>query len=365
MPPVRILYLIERMAAGGSEKQLAALISGFNGSPMVRTFLCTLRPSDHGHASLPLPDISLDINRIRDPRTLRQMIRLARFCRRRRINIVQSFFQDPTLIGAMLKTIHPTKLVVSFRDLGFWRNPVENIKMRLAYRMADGFLCNSSAVRDHFAETDKIDAKRITVIPNGVEPRNVALAPPGPMGATQVATVGIVGNFNRPVKRMGDFIEAAALIKESVSKVRFVIVGDGHQRQALVRRCHELGIGDEVTFTGRVEDPIRFVRKFAVGVNTSESEGFSNAVLEYMACGLPVVVTDVGGNREMVSEGVHGFRVPVADPTTLARRVVQLLRDSELRRRMGAWNIKTVSRKYSMGAMVNAHVSFYEMMVAP
>jgi glycosyltransferase involved in cell wall biosynthesis len=359
MPPVRILYIIESMGAGGTEKQLGALIRGFKTSTAVQAHLCTLRPSESCFASLSVPKIELGIRRLFGPRTAMQLIRLARFCRHHQINLVQTFFQDPTLIGAILKTVLPVRLVVSFRDLGFWRTRAENLKMRLACPWADGFIANSLAVKTHFVDADRIRPSKIEVINNGFESRRVAANPALRTATTERPIVGIVGNFNRAVKRMGDFIEAAALIKKEYENARFVIIGDGHEKNDLVRRCRDLRIADAVVFAGRLDDPLDQIRQFTVGVSTSESEGFSNAVIEYMACGLPVVVTDVGGNKEMVAQGINGFRVPVGDTKALADRVVELLGNPTLCGRLGRENIKTVQTMYAMEKMIQAHETYY------
>lgn len=360
--PIRVLYLIERLAHGGSEKQLMALIRGLQATRLVAPHLAVLQPDNGIDVALDVPRFTFGKGRLFSPATAVRLRALAAFCRTHRIDVLQTFFQDPTLIGALLKIVRPVRLVVSFRDLGFWRNGVENLKMRAAYLAADGFLANSRAVKKHFTETDGIDPLKITVIYNGIAEARIARVPTMPTAAA-TAVVGIVGNFNRAVKRMGDFIEAAAVIKKRYANVRFVIVGDGHQKDALVRRCRALAIDDVVRFTGRVADPAAWMREFSIGVNTSESEGFSNAVLEYMGCGLPVVVTDVGGNREMVAQGINGYRVPVGDREALAASVVALLQNPSLRLRMGQDNIDTVRRKYSMDQMIDAHVVYYNHLV--
>lgn len=360
LPDIRVLYIIERMAAGGTEKQLAALIRGLEASCTVKTHLCTLRPSESLLASLSIPKIELGHKRLLSPRTALQIKRLAGFCREHRINLVQTFFQDPSVIGAILKALLPVKLIVSFRDLGFWRNRAENLKMRLVCHWADGFIANSMSVKAHFAAMDKIRPERIAVLRNGFERRPaVPNGMPPAWSSRGGPVVGIVGNCNRAVKRMGDFIEVAARVKQLRKDAAFIVIGDGSQMKRLQLRCQELGIAGDVHFTGRLEDPFAYIRQFAVGLSTSASEGFSNAVIEYMACGVPVVVTDVDGNREMVEEGVNGFRVPVGDPRAMAERVVALLDNPDLMRRMGTENIKTVDERYSMQRMICAHESYY------
>ncbi|MFZ1987017.1 MAG: glycosyltransferase [Desulfatitalea sp.] len=356
---VNVLYIIERMGPGGTEKQLAELIRGLlSASTTVHPHLCTLRPSYSLFDSIACPKIELGTQRLLSLRTAGQLKRLTRFCKDHDIHLVQTFFQDPTLIGAMLKRLRPVKFVGSFRDLGFWRTRAENLKMRLAYTQADGFIANSMAVKAHFATTDKIPPAKIEVIHNGFEKRPETAAGPA-IESNGKPIVGIVGNFNRPVKRMGDFIEMAALVKQRCADAAFIIIGDGDQKQSLQQRCAELGLTDAVQFTGRIDDPFAYVRQFTVGLSTSASEGFSNAVIEYMASGVPVVVTDVGGNREMVEHGVNGYRVAVGDIRAMADRVAALIENEPLREHIGRQNQAAVQARYSMERMIRAHETYY------
>ena len=356
---VNVLYIIERMGPGGTEKQLAELIRRLSVSGIIQPHLCTLRPSYSLFDTITCPKIELDTNSLLRLRTLGKLKRLARFCKEHDIHLIQTFFQDPILIGAVLKRLLQVKLVGSFRDLGFWRTRIENLKMRIAYTQADGFIANSMAVKEHYAATDKITRAKIEVIHNGFEMRSASTALKTERVTNGKPIVGIVGNFNRPVKRMGDFIEVAAIVKQRFSDVTFIIIGDGDQKRSLQQRCAELGMEDAVHFTGRLDDPNAFVRQFTVGLSTSASEGFSNAVIEYMANGIPVVVTDVGGNREMIENGINGYRVPVGSIDTMADRVTDLLENEKLRERIGRQNQITVQERYSMERMIRSHESYY------
>jgi L-malate glycosyltransferase len=358
MPPVRILYIIERMGPGGTEKQLEALINGCDSSAKIQSHLCALRPSLSFFSSLLIPKIELGIEGIAMPYTAIQIRRLIRFCQHHHINLIQTFFQDPTLVGAVVKTVLPVKLLISFRDLGFWRRPIENLKMRLSYPLADGFIANSRAVKDNFVQFDGIDPDKIKVIYNGVS--TVKQEQRGADPKKKPLIVGIVANLNRPVKRVEDFIKSAALVRRRHPEVRFLVVGDGHLKPQLEALSKTLGIAEALTFTGLVQNPMEFISDFHVGVITSETEGFCNAILEYMACGVPVVATAVGGNLELVRDGENGFLVPVGDVKWIAEKIEMLLRDDALRARMREANMQRVASDFTLSKMVASHESFYE-----
>ena len=101
------------------------------------------------------------------------------------------------------------------------------------------------------------------------------------------------------------------------------------------------------------------IARFGVGVITSESEGFSNAIIEYLACGIPVVATDAGGNPEIVTQGENGYLVPVGNPSLMAEKVLLLLNDRSLAARIGRLNRVKALRDYSMDRMVEEHRAYY------
>ena len=110
---------------------------------------------------------------------------------------------------------------------------------------------------------------------------------------------------------------------------------------------------------GEHRNPIPIIRLFDVGVLTSLSEGLSNALIEYGALGVPTVATDVGGNAEIVKDGVSGSLVPPSSPEALARRVLELLENEELRQSFGIEAEKHVLNKFSEAAIISAYDQCY------
>ncbi|TKB23961.1 glycosyltransferase [Desulfopila sp. IMCC35006] len=358
---VNILYLIQYLGHGGTEKQLVQLIRGLDRS-CFQPHLCTLKPSEGYFEELSIPKICLQFGSFSHFSMLPKVAQLSSFIRLHNIHIVQTFFQDPFLLAAMVKPLHKIRLLGSFRDLGFWRTPAATCKMRIAYPFFSGFIANSQAVKEHFVQTDRIRPDRIEVIYNGFE-----LGSEGPRpseGATfRFPLVGIVANCNRQVKRVHDFIHAAALVHRNLRDVRFIVVGDGPQRPLLEELGRTLGLADVLTFTGRVATPLDFIRNFSVGVIASETEGFCNAILEYMACGVPVVATATGGNPELVREGENGFLVPVGDVVLMAKKIEQFLMQEPLHAKVAEANLARVADDFSLSRMIARHKSYYDQVM--
>lgn len=146
--------------------------------------------------------------------------------------------------------------------------------------------------------------------------------------------IGTVANL-KAHKRLDRLLQAALLVRAQVPSVRFVIVGQGPLELELRRQSAEMGLDGTVVFAGFRRDAPRVAAAFDVFVLSSEHEGLSIALIEAMALARPVVVTDADSLVEVVHDGVEGFTVPSARPEAMAERIVQLIRDPQLRTRMG------------------------------
>jgi len=169
--------------------------------------------------------------------------------------------------------------------------------------------------------------------------------------------IGIVANLTA-VKRHKDLIAAVAIVRVRQPDAHLVIVGDGPLKQMLQDLTAKLRIQQWVHFVGSLDNVIPIVEQFDIGVLCSESEGLSNALIEYLACGIPVICTRAGGNGELVSDGENGFLVEVGDVATLAKRIASLLDDRSLARVLGDRGRETVEA-LTVDRMVSAHIATY------
>jgi glycosyltransferase involved in cell wall biosynthesis len=137
------------------------------------------------------------------------------------------------------------------------------------------------------------------------------------------------------------------------------VAGEGEDRPVLEQTIREKQLTDRFSLPGALPDIPAFLAGLDVAVLPSRAEGMSNALLEYMAAGRAIVATAVGGNRELVRDGVHGLLVPAGDAGALARAVGRLLDDSDLPRRLGAAARRRAQECYSRGAMVRRFEELY------
>ena len=190
-------------------------------------------------------------------------------------------------------------------------------------RITDAVVTVSTALRDDLAEMGVAPARKIHVVPLGLDLARFDHEADG--GAVRSAcgargedaVVGIVGRLV-PIKDVDCFLRAAARLRTARPTTRFAIVGDGELREALERTTADLGLSDAVTFLGWRKDLEAIYAGLDVVVNSSRNEGTPVALIEAMAAGRPVVATAVGGTPDLLGSGVRGRLVTAGDPEALA-----------------------------------------------
>jgi glycosyltransferase involved in cell wall biosynthesis len=236
---------------------------------------------------------------------------------------------------------------------------VDHWAARMAHRAEDwlarspaAIIANSSAGRE-FAAGRGFPEDRIRVVPNGIDTERFR---PDPrvraelrrslgLGDDEIA-VGVLARLNA-TKGYPTFIRAAASAARTLPKLRFLCVGGGGELPALQLLAGQMGVADQVTFAGEL-DANAALNAFDVACSPSVTEGFSNAIAEAMACGLPCVVTDVGDSAAIVGE--HGIVVPPESPDALATAIVTAAR--ALPNHDPAAARRRIVENYSVDAMV-------------
>lgn len=327
---IRILFAIDGLVRGGTELQLAGLISRLD-ETKYEPYLLTLRPTVKALVPSNCRLFDWDVPRLASPAGFFALKRLVRLLRRERIGVVQTYFQDSTLlVGAAARLAGVPVRIACFRDMGFWSNTAQDLFLRMVYGQMTCFVANSGAVRQHFINKFGLGPSRVHVIWNGIDPE--ALPYVSPEGVVQ--HVGIVGNMTRHVKRVDLFVRAAAIVSRKYPQVTWHVVGDGELREGLERLAAELGVRPRMVFAGSVSDVPGYLRGLQIGVICSDSEGLSNALVEYMFAGVAVVATDVGGNPELVTHGKTGLLIPPDDEVVLASAISELIETPALRERL-------------------------------
>jgi glycosyltransferase involved in cell wall biosynthesis len=374
------MYLIDtyippadKPAVGGAEKQLYLLAAKLD-RKRFRAIVVQLITSEDtvvmvdkiGTAEL----LHFPTKRFYSPHGINQILRISRLARERRVDIIHTFFEKSEVVGWAVARLSGTPIwITSRRDLGFKRKAVYDRIFR--YTSKDCALCiaNCEAIRNMVIRKEGLPPGKVVTSWNGLDlfefdKRNNCTDLRSEIGVDgKFPIVGMVANFNFGIKGQQYFIEAAKRIAAEIPEARFVLVGDGSLRHERERQVEELGLRGKVKFLGKRNDVTGILRELSVSVLCSTSEGFSNVILESMAAGRPVVATDVGGNPELVEDGITGFVVPPADSGALANAIVTLLRAPDQRKAMGSLGRAKVKKNFSVASMVESHAILYESLL--
>jgi glycosyltransferase involved in cell wall biosynthesis len=234
---------------------------------------------------------------------------------------------------------------------------------RWKYRQIDVFIAASRLIAS-MLEKDGIPADRVVTVHDGVNTGLVDKAPLVDAHLTFGLPRGtpVVGNVAALVPHKGQrhLVAAAARVVRSVPDTRFLIIGEGELRDPLARQIKSLGLERHVHLTGFRSDVIGLQKSFDVFAMSSVTEGLGSAMLDAMACAVPIVATRAGGIPEAITDGASGLLVGTQDEGALAAAIVRLLKDPELRRRLGAAGRQRVADEFSIEKMVQSTLRVYE-----
>lgn len=373
----RILYLVGGFQLGGTERHLSLLLPRLDQTrwePRVRLL------GEDGPFSAPLREAGIDYQSIRTSAVLpvpklRGMARMVKLLRNvvREIgslkpSLIHCFLPEPCILGWLGKRITRvgSPLVMSRRSQGIRPQGFSGEKWleRRALLGADYVLGHSSAVVDEI-RTLGVAGRRLRLIRNGVDLRSFD----GAISRAQVRAdqhwpdelfvVVCVANLI-PYKEHSTLFRALAALEDNHPPWRLVLVGAGEPSYEahLKDLACELAIADRIEFKGSCAT-IELLAGCDVGVLASRHEGFSNALIEYMAVGLPVVATDVGGNRDAVTNGHNGLLVPAGECRALSEALSRLMREPKFRDALAAAGYERAREEFSIERCVTAYEQFY------
>jgi glycosyltransferase involved in cell wall biosynthesis len=367
--PVRVTYVIDKLHRAGAQVHLGQLAAGLDRRRVQAEVVCLLEggPVADELRARGIPVEILGLGVLYAPRGLAGVARLARRLRRSRPDVLHTYLVSSNIFGAVAGRLAGVPAVVtSRRDTGFSRNRrLELFEEWLVNPLVDRVVAVSPAIADSTRRERGLRPERILTIENGVD---LAALEPGLRRRDETrrswglsaedAAVGVVGHLS-PIKGHADFLHAAALVAAAHRRVRFFVVGDGPLRSSLEALARDLGIADRVAFMGARDDVPRQLGMLDLVVVPSHAEGMSNALLEAMAMGRPVVATAVGGNVDVVRDGVTGLLVPPREPTALAGALAELLADPTVGAALGAAARCRVRQELSLDRMLRRYEELY------
>ncbi len=367
----RLALVITDLDYGGAEKQVCEMAVRLHGRGW-EVLLVSLLPPRALTDELEQRGVrwaSLGMRRgAPDPRGLVRLVRL---------------FRDfgPDVVHSHM--IHANFLARAARLVGY-RGPLvctahsvdegQGAFRRLTYRYTDG-LCDvttnvSRPAVDRYLAQRLVSPKRIQCMPNGIDTSLFAPNREGGAALRQELELGdgfvwvCVAGF-RPEKNHAGLLRAFAEVVSTCPETTLLLVGDGELRGASEALAADLGISQSVRFVGLQRDVPRWLNAADGYVMASDFEGLPLVLLEAQAAGLPVVATDVGGNPELVREGVTGFLVPPQDSNALAGAMLRMQQlPPEAREAMGRAGRERVVRTYDIENVLDRWEALYQELMA-
>lgn len=366
-PRIHIQHVLLSLQPGGLENGVVNIVNGLDPSRF-RSSLCCLQGAGGFVSRVRAPDVSIHEMGLGRGNDYRLPWRLAQLFRRSRPDIVHTRNPEAFFYGFLGAKLAGVRALVHSEHGRIFPDKWHRLwAQRLFSRYTTTVFAVSEQLKRDLVRKVGLPEARIEVLYNGVDLSRCVPIDRESMRWRLGAGVGdiVIGSVGRlaPVKNYSLLLHAVQGLVAAVGII-VVLVGDGPERTALMAIAQELGLGERVHFLGHRDDVFELLAAMDVFVLPSVSEGMSNTLLEAMAAGVPVVASDVGGNPEIVRDGVDGLLFPTADMVALRERLQKLCVDLHLRECLGKAGRERVLEGFSIEAMIARYERLYQQVYA-
>lgn len=362
--PLNILRIITWLPVGGIERRIATVLPVLKERGHNVEVVC-LREYGALAGELQEKGVPVELIPLKSRLHPAGLLKLARYIRDRQFDIVHSHMYRsnvPATISAKFARFKGV-LLAQIHNIDTWETRRQLLMDRFLSRWRDGIIAVSEEVRHEIIQRLRVPPEKCFVIYNGIEIEKYRDAKPEkglreslgilPDDYVVIMVARMVEQKNHKI-----VIASAPEIINSVPRVKFLFVGDGRLRRELQEQVREKGLDKYFIFTGTRTDIPQLLKISDVFILPSFKEGFSNAIVEAMAAGLPVIASKVGGNPEAVIDGTTGFLVSPDDSSALAKLIIRLANEPELRQKIASASIKQ-AEKFSISEMVKRTEELY------
>ena len=371
-----IVHVIHHLVIGGLENGLVNLINCMPRNRYRHAIICMTHYSDF-RDRIENPNVEVFALNRKDGSDWPTRGRLFRLIRRLKPTIVHSRGMSgldsmlPAMLNGVAARIHGEH-GRDMDDLDGSNRKAQWVR-RLHRPLVSHYIALSKDLESYLENKIGVSKQRITQIYNGVDCLRFRPAASGRVPLSEsgfadnssfvIGTVGRMQAVKDQVNLTNAFIRLAAIIPQKKDQLRLVMIGDGPLRAQCEKLLDDAGLRHLAWIPGARDDVADLIRGMDLFVLPSLAEGISNTILEAMACGLPVVATNVGGNPELVDAGVTGSLVPAANPYALADAIARYVLQPALAANHGRAGRMRTETRFSMESMVDSYMQVYDRML--
>lgn len=365
--PLRVMQLILGLQVGGLESMVVRLARSLDPQRFSSLVCCI---DETGPLAEQLQQAGIEVVLLKRGQSGTDWgypRRLAKLLRQQQVDVLHLHNPTALFYGApagRLAGVRPIIYTEHGRDYSHsWKSRLIN---HILTRMVDRVVVLHERARHYMHAQEGAPLKRIVKVYNGI-------ADPGEHSPSQrqrmreslglndgVSAIGIVARLD-PIKNLPVLIDAMQQLQQQNAPARLLIIGDGPLRDPLIRQVADNGLEATVQLLGTRHDVPALLSALDLLVLPSSSEGLSMTLIEGSAAGLPLVASDVGGNNELVDDGVNGLLVAAGDSQALATALQQLIDDPALAQRMGTASRQRYQQHFTASAMLSGYQSLYSL----
>jgi glycosyltransferase involved in cell wall biosynthesis len=298
------------------------------------------------------------------------VLKLAKILKKENFDILQTHLYEASFVSLLAAKLAHVPLKILTRHHTDQAHLVDKklpiMVDRWEAKEADKIVVLSNAVREFMASADGIDAEKITVVYQGFDfdhfsaDENDGRRIRAEFNLTENDfVIGTIGNFF-PTKGHRFLISAAKILIDEIPNLKLLFVGEGGDTETLKRQISELGLDEHVIFTGFRRDVNACMKAVDVVVHPSLSEAFCQVLVETMSVETPIISTNVGGAKEVITNNENGLLIPAEDSGAIVEAILKVYRNRDFARKIALAGRKSVQERFTVEKMVNHQIECYE-----
>ncbi len=363
---IKILHITFNMGIGGTEQVIRQIIENSDAEKFIHEILCIDGTIGSLGQALQEKDIHVESVKRQAGTDFKLIQFIRRLIKQRKINVLHCHQYTPYFYGVLAAWWTETRVI--FTEHGRFYPDRHNFKRRfinpILVLATDYITAIAKSTADAVAKYEYMPRNKIQVIYNGIKEIDIGNKTRDDL----LSELGLpsdyryIGTISRlePIKNQTMMINAFFKVKQQIPDIRLILIGDGAMMQQLKNLAETLDIQDDVIFTGFIDNPQKYISLFEVFLLSSFSEGTSMTLLEAMSLAKPCVVTNVGGNPEIVKDGETGLLVASDNVDFFAEAVLTLLAGQKLMITCGKVGRKYFLKEFSIKQMVDSYQAIYK-----